>query len=148
MAFLLTKCNLKIQIDEDDFTYLSQFKWYKLKARNTIYARTSINNKTMTLTHVLAKKYNWNLKNKVIDHINKNGLDNRKCNLNIITQQENVAKDAGWKISSSKFRGVSKLRNKWTARICKNGKHYYLGVYDTQEEAYQAVLNKRSEVGY
>jgi len=41
------------------------------------------------------------------------------------------------KISNNKygFKGVRKVNNKWDANICINYKHYYLGCYETKEEA-------------
>ena len=148
MKHLVTACGLQILVDDEDYEYLAQFRWYRLVSRNTTYARTGINGKTKVLTHVLSTKYKWNLNGKVVDHINKNGLDNRKQNLNVVTQQQNISKDAGYKKSSSKLRGVSKNKDKWCARLHIKGMNYYLGVFNTEEEAYQAYLNKRNEVGY
>jgi hypothetical protein len=145
---LQTKCGLEILIDEEDYNYLSMYKWFRLKARNTTYARTNKNKKTKVISHIIAEVYDWDLNGKVIDHINKNGLDNRKQNLQIVSQQKNIAKDAGWKVSSSEFRGVSKNKNKWAARLYHKGKHYYLGTYNTEIEARDVVLKKRQEVGY
>lgn len=76
--------------------------------------------------------------NLVVDHINNNPLDNRLKNLQVITQRQNATKD---KINkTSKYTGVCwhKATNKWRAKISKKYKSYWLGVFDTEEEAYEA----------
>ena len=105
---LKTICGLVIQVDKEDIVYLNKYKWYRLVGRNVTYARTNVDGKTKVLTHVLAKKYHWNLEGKVIDHINGNGLDNRKDNLRIVTQQENTINQDGWKKRKGKFFFVQK----------------------------------------
>lgn len=78
--------------------------------------------------------------NMVIDHINHNKLDNRKCNLRIVTQQQNLfnRKDA---------KGVRKLKNstKWQARICLDYKEIHLGCFDTEQEARTAYLEAKQK---
>lgn len=148
MKLLTTVCGLQILVDDEDFEYLKEYKWYRLVSRNTIYARTNVNKKTKVITHIIANFHKWDIKDKVVDHINKNGLDNQKKNLQILSQQKNISKDAGWKKSSSKYRGVSKHNNQWLARLHFKGINYYLGVYNTEQEASEAVNKKRKEVGY
>lgn len=78
----------------------------------------------------------------VIDHINGNKLDNRRCNLRVVTQQQNtfnmkkrIAPIRGE--NPSRFKGVvwRNDRKKWRSCITFNGKRYYLGLYDTEQEA-------------
>lgn len=72
-----------------------------------------------------------------IDHINRNKIDNRVENLRIVTTQQNqfnrTAKGYTW----------HKLRNKWCAQICLNGKKINLGGYDSEEEARQSYLDAK-----
>jgi hypothetical protein len=72
-----------------------------------------------------------------VDHINGNPLDNRKCNLRIVTVQENGMNKASYKNSSSKYIGVSrdKSRNKWIVSISIDGKNIHLGRFNDEEEA-------------
>lgn len=64
-----------------------------------------------------------------IDHINRNKLDNRKENLRVATQQQNLANQI--------FKGVTfcNKRDKWIAQVCFNKQSKNLGYYTTEEEA-------------
>jgi len=64
---------------------------------------------------------------QVIDHKNRDKLDNRVSNLRIVSHQENL-----WNTNA---KGFYKNRNKYHARIFLNGKHIYLGSFETKEEA-------------
>ena len=71
-----------------------------------------------------------------IDHINHNGLDNRKSNLRILTHSSNLMNqyndDNGiYQVKSGKYRST----------ICVNGKTIYLGTYDT----FDGALNIRKQ---
>lgn len=143
---LKTICGLVIQVDKEDIVYLNKYKWYRLVGRNVTYARTNVDGKTKVLTHVLAKKYHWNLEGKVIDHINGNGLDNRKDNLRIVTQQENTINQDGWKKRKGKYKNVRPFRNKFAASFMYKGVTYNLGLFKTEQEGAAAVAKKRKEV--
>lgn len=67
---------------------------------------------------------------KVIDHINGNGLDNRKANVRFATVQQNGwNKRKQWGDYSSKYKGVhwAKERKQWRARITFKGRLVHLG---------------------
>ncbi len=77
---------------------------------------------------------------KVIDHINRNKLDNRRSNLRCCTQSQNLMNRGANKGNSSGFKGVSfcKKDGKWAASICVNYKATNLGKFNTPEEAHAA----------
>lgn len=64
----------------------------------------------------------------VVDHINRNPLDNRRCNLRVVTYRTNNIN----KVKSSKYYGTSfdKEWNKWIAQIAENGKTIKLGRFN------------------
>lgn len=71
----------------------------------------------------------------VIDHINRNKLDNRMENLRIITSKENSYNRTKNKNSNNKFKGVKKSGNKYIATISKDGIRREIGRFETEEEA-------------
>lgn len=84
----------------------------------------------------------------VIDHINHNPLDNRKSNLRICTQHENMMNNSKRNDNTSGVIGVSfnRRRNKWVAQIMYNKKHIHLGCFNTKEEAAEA--RRQAEIKY
>ena len=71
-----------------------------------------------------------------IDHIDRNPLNNRRCNLRLCTHAQNtrnMSKHIG--ITGSKYKGVTWRRGKWRATIGFNYKHKDLGSFNTEEEA-------------
>ena len=87
-------------------------------------------------------------KGMIMDHINRNPLDNRLANLRLVTYAQscrNVLSRSG----TSKYPGVcwANKRGKWRAAIQYKGKKYSLGYYDTEEEAFLAYYAKAVEFG-
>lgn len=82
---------------------------------------------------VLAKKEGMQ-----IDHINRDKLDNRSCNLRYATASENMVNNGA--------AGVcwSTLNNKWVAYITKNYKTKWLGYFKTKEEA--TAVRRKAEL--
>lgn len=72
-----------------------------------------------------------------IDHINRDKLDNRRSNLRLATHSQNAVNYShGTRLNE--YRGIAKHRNKWTAKIQKDGKKIYIGIFNTPESASHA----------
>lgn len=100
--------------------------------------------KTYKIHQLVAEVYLNHIPNGhelVVNHIDYDRLNNNVNNLEIITMRENTNK-LHIK-SSSKYVGVSLHRatNRWLSYKMINGRHTYLGMYDTEEEAYEKYLN-------
>lgn len=74
----------------------------------------------------------------VIDHINRNPLDNRLVNLRIVTPSENIRNKTKQKGLTSKYLGIAKVNNKYRAYLTYNGIWYHIGYFKTQLEAKKA----------
>jgi len=79
-------------------------------------------------------------KDKVVDHINHDKLDNRKANLRVCSVAENTRNMIKPKHNTSGYKGVSwhNQNKKWRASIGKNKKYYTIGLFSTPEEAHAA----------
>lgn len=75
-----------------------------------------------------------------VDHENRNPLDNRRANLRIVTHAQNHHNRPA-NANGSGARGVFRYKdtNRWIARARLNGKPHHVGVFDTAEEAADAV---------
>ncbi len=121
----------RVLLDAEDFAKAMNHKWHVAKAPHTFYVYTDIvvNGKRKSLgLHRLITDYPSGFS---VDHINGNGLDNRKENLRVCTHKENSRNSRG---GSSKGT-YQKKSGRWAARIMIDGKTKYLGTFDTQEEA-------------
>ncbi len=140
-------------VDDEDFEVVNQFIWYPRKGVSTIYARANdYENKKQRRVDMHRLVMNAQ-PGQVVDHINCNGLDNRKENLRICTHtqnQWNQNKQITWegKPCSSKYRGVSwkKQNKKWSAVISYNGKQFWIGVFNKEDDAALAYNKKAKEL--
>ena len=83
-----------------------------------------------------------------IDHINGDSLDNRICNLRIVSGQENSMNKRQYKNNKSGHTGINKLGNRWRATIAHKNKKIHIGVFDTVEQAVKARKDKQVELGF
>lgn len=127
-------------IDLEDVTYVEQYSWC---IRSKGYVGRVEHGKIIQLHRVLTKCP----KNKVVDHINNNKLDNRKVNLRICTFQENLFNSSKRTNNVSGVTGVGfdKKSDKWRARICIDYKNINLGFYEEKEDAIKTRLLAEKE---
>lgn len=136
-------------VDDEDYDKLIVYNWQLQKRSNTnSYAiRTRRYGGHKHTIHMHAVVLNAP-QGKIIDHINGNGLDNRKCNLRFATSQTNAFNKCKPNVPcTSKYKGVLRRhgRGKWIARIKYNDRHLELGKYDTEEKA-ASVYNFASRI--
>lgn len=79
----------------------------------------------------------------VVDHINGNTLDNRRCNLRVCTHAENARNNTLIKTTTTGYKGVhcakaNGSKKPWRSRIKYNYKEIQLGTFDTKQEAAEA----------
>ncbi len=129
-------------VDPEDFERLNNHKWHVNRGANTYYA--------CRFSRIGKKRVSIKMHRQIInppdhlfvDHINRNGLDNRKANLRPATRSQNSLNKSSIKTkpSSSKYRGVSwsKSQKKWHAQIGLNGKYKFIGYFDDEIQAAKA----------
>lgn len=122
------------KVDDEDYAWLNQWKWQVARRNGVNYACRSIGKRLLLMHRVIlgAKKGEYT------DHRNRDGLDNRRENLRLCTQSENLRNRRLQKNNTSGFTGVSQIRNKWRAEIWLNCKKIALGIFDNIEDAIQA----------
>lgn len=84
-------------------------------------------------------------KGSLVDHINRDRLDNRKVNLRIVTVEQNTWNHSH-KVGKSGVRGVRKRSNRWEAFLSVKDKFKYLGYFKTLEEAKAAREQAEKEL--
>jgi hypothetical protein len=135
-------------VDDDDYKRLSKYKWRALQAYSGLWYAVRSEGKKNFYMHrdILNPK-----KGKMVDHINHNGLDNRKENIRICTSMQNTH-NARLKPNTTGYRGVHYAYTKkngqvrYYATLTNNRIIYYLGIFDSPEEASNAYNEKALEL--
>lgn len=112
-------------VDDADYEWLNQWKWHF--ARQTGYAARkdwSGGKPKYLLMHRVILNAPKHLQ---VDHINGDGLDNRRCNIRLATAAQNSWNQKAISSSISEYKGVSFYDNRFVVRIFVNGGNLYFG---------------------
>ena len=125
-------------IDAVDVDAVKGFRWSEHKSKNTSYVvlRTKSEGRdTRQFLHRLLLAAPASME---VDHVNGNGLDNRRANLRLCTREENSRNTRA--SGKSRFKGVwfCKQTGKWMARLRVHNKTVLGKRFDTEEEAARA----------
>ena len=134
-------------VDDEDYGWLIKYKWYALVEANTCYACTTVGgrkNKKHIRMHRLIMNAPVGMD---VDHINRDGTDNRKDNLRICTRRQNIQNSRKRIGTSSQFKGVHWRPEvkKWQARIYAQDKYRSLGHYINERDAALAYNKAANE---
>lgn len=142
----------KVLVDEDDIVLIAEYIWHLHACRNEVYVAAQPGchhagrKRTFIRLHRLVMGAG---PGQQVDHKNLNTLDNRKANLRVCTHTENTWNSRAQSNSRSGHAGVLRSGDRWSAQIQVHGKHYYLGTYDSIEEAIEvrarAAIEKMGE---
>jgi hypothetical protein len=123
-----------------DFIMLSSFHWTANKIGRKFYAKSSVKIHGKWSTVYMHSLIMGKREGLEIDHINHDGLDNRRSNLRFVTRSQNSLNNRLRITSTSKYKGVSfdKRYGKWMARFYFKGIKHYLGLHSTAEKAAKA----------
>lgn len=118
----------EVIVDDDDYEFLFSQSLYADK-RGYVYIK-------IKRDKFLLHRFILGIHGKVepmIDHKNRNRLDNRKSNLRECTNSQNQANTRSWKGKDSK--GVYFSQGKWVARIMVKGIRKYVGRFADKDDA-------------
>lgn len=135
-------------VDDEDYKWLNQWKWYASKTKNGFYAKRDVwmnDNKSLFMhRELLGLKYKDGF---IIDHKDRNTLNNQRNNLRVASYSLNNYNCKMKSHNKSGYRGVGwyKAYNKWRVRITKDGNEISLGYFDDiilAAKAYDAAAIK------
>jgi hypothetical protein len=123
-------------ISKEDVEKVSQLKWNASSSNGYVSSGCG---KTQILLH----RYILNAQeHEIVDHINRNKLDNQRENLRLCTHSKNSMNSSMKSNNTSGITGVwinkTKKKNKWVAEIFVGGKEICLGNFKNKEEAIKA----------
>jgi hypothetical protein len=137
-------CGRAVLVDDEDAELVSGYPWHHTKGHAS-YSDASTDKNARYMHRMIM----GDPEDKEIDHINGNGLDNRKINLRVCTHAQNMKnRKKRSSPTSSTYKGVSwhKREGKWIARIYSDGICYYLGYYDDEVKAARAYNDRAREL--
>ena len=120
-------------IDAGDAEQVLPFKWVASHERGRDYAVARVKGagRNIRMHHLLCGEEVMD-----VDHINRNGLDNRRSNLRVASRSENLCNRGKCRNNTSGFKGVSfHPCGKWVAHITRGYKAFHLGLFDSPVKA-------------
>jgi len=123
-------------VSAEDYETLNRHKWsVKIAGRNSYAVRRENGKSVYMHNQILSPPAGF-----LVDHENRNGLDNSRGNLRLATVSENNTNRGKKEGCSSKYKGVCyrKSKRKWEADISYEGKDKYLGLFENEEDAAKA----------
>lgn len=125
-----------VLVDDEDFEWLNQWKWYVGSSGYAVRKFTINGVEECVLLHRQIMNCSKG-DGKIIDHKDRNKLNCQRENLRFSTHQDNARNVKSSKNSSSNYLGVSwhSARGRWRATIFKDYKQIFAGYFDTQIEA-------------
>lgn len=137
-----TNTNEKFYFDLEDYDKIKDYCW---STTTSGYLRANdllpFSRKNIIMHRLVMGKFEDD--GLVIDHINHNTLDNRKCNLRICQEINNAQNKIKLKNNSSGITGISKNKQngKYEAYITYDYKRRFLGYFENIEDAIEARKN-------
>jgi hypothetical protein len=129
-------------VDDEDYEALASHNWLTVRGRRTMYAARH---------QPRAEGHRMIFMHRVLlglpvgapfdgDHINGDGLDNRRHNLRVATRLENLRNSGKRGGTTSQFKGVCLFRRtgRWQAYIRTDDRRLHLGYFATEREAAEA----------
>lgn len=136
-------------VDDQDYEELSMYRWhnhqgYACRSVMTEKGCRKVRMHKQILGLPMGKP---GVQERVVDHIDRNKLNNTRVNLRLVSKQQNEWNRGARKDNSSGYTGVtfaaSHTENPWVSQIKVNGATIKLGCFPTPELAYIAYLEAK-----
>jgi hypothetical protein len=139
MEIILANNKGIVLVDEQDYEFLSKYSWHIHVAGTKAYARAWINGRREYMHRLLCN-------GDLVDHVNQNGLDNRRNNLREATKSLNTINSKIRSDNKTGYRGVvlNKKTGKYQAEYKLDGSRHYLGLFETPELANEAIQQHKN----
>jgi hypothetical protein len=126
-------------VDDDIFEGIKDLKWrcQLAESRRQAYAVTR-SGKTTEFIH-------WYVAGRprpgyVVDHINGDGLDNRRANLRVVSTRDNLLNSHRHRAGRLPGTSLDRRAKKYAAWIYYSGRSHYLGQFKTEIEAHETYM--------
>lgn len=153
---------MSAKVSPEDYERLSEYSWYFQTTNNYAATNQTIRGEKYTspngatkskqrtvLMHRVVLNVDGKKPRMVVDHINGDRLDNRRENLRVVTNSQNLWNKNNKlnKRNTSGHRGIYKTSNgTFVAALNVNRKHYRLGTFKTLDAAIAALEAKKQQI--
>lgn len=144
----LTKGKVALVSDED-YERVAAFKWTATWSGRHWYAYRQFLSDGKMITIKMHRFVTGAHEHEVVDHRDRDGLNNQRPNLRKCSQSENLGNSSAHRDKAGNLpKGVSfdRARGKFAAAVTKNGKRHHLGRFATVEQASLAYQAKHQEL--
>lgn len=147
VAFVPLSQGLEAVIDAADVPLVEGHNWYASFSRGTAYAKRTVN-RPVCLSIRMHRVILNAPDHMDVDHVDCDGLNNRRSNLRLATVAENNRNQRIRSTNTSGFKGVSfhKGSGKWAATIWVDGAPRHLGKFIDPEAAYSAYCSASQQL--
>lgn len=121
-------------VDDSDFDEVVKYRWQSVKIYKTWYASGRVDGEHLYLHRFLIGPK----PGEKVDHRDRNGLNNCRDNLRICTMSQNQGNRGKNHNNKFGFKGIHPHHKKWIASMSSGGKSFYIGLFDSPEEAAKA----------
>ena len=133
-------------VDDEDYEYLNQWKWSAAKDHGAFYAVRSITNNSPGQPRQRSVRMHRLIldakRGQIVDHKDRNGLNNQRENLRFCTTTENSWNQSKQKRGRATLKGAffcsERKGHKWRTAIKLNGRAITSSYFSSEEEAHIA----------
>lgn len=139
-------------VNDEDYEYLMIWTWHAIKSDDGSMRGARLRSRSERRRDTAKGRMVWIHRaimvpepGMVVDHINHNTLDNRRCNLRVCTVEQNMQNKRVTGNGTSIYKGVYRDYGKWIAHISTGNRHTRLGQFDNQVDAALAYNKAAAE---